>query len=111
MAVVVYHHATRFPCDRIKFIFPAALLLGLAFITLKTTGRAILAVLLVVAALQNAHTYRSDLAGYAGWTAIDRQNQALASLVRGQVDLGCTLISTDMTLRRYGNLLFRRSIH
>jgi len=109
--LLLLQHATQFSFDRLKFIFPAALLLGLAFITLKTTGRALLAVLLVVAAFQNAHTYRSDLARYAGWTAIDRQNQALAGLVRGQVDLGCTLISTDMTVRGYANLLFHRSIH
>lgn len=109
--LLLLQHATQFSFDRLKFIFPAALLLGLAFISLGGKGRAVLAMLLGFAVWQNAQTYRSDLAGYAGWGAIDRQNQALATLVRGQVDLGCTLISTDMTVRGYANLLFHRSIH
>ncbi|NMZ45660.1 hypothetical protein [Pseudomonas oryzihabitans] len=109
--LLLLQHATQFSFDRLKFIFPAALLLGLAFLALKTPGRAVLAVVLVAAALQNGQTYRQDLAGYAGWGAIDRQNQALVGLVKGQVALDCTLISTDMTVRGYANLLFHRSIH
>lgn len=109
--LLLLQHATQFSFDRLKFIFPAALVLGLAFIALKTPGRALLAVLLVAAALQNGQTYRQDIAGYAGWRVIDQQNQALVGLVKGQVALDCTLISTDMTVRGYANLLFHRSIH
>ncbi|WP_295463386.1 hypothetical protein [uncultured Pseudomonas sp.] len=109
--LLLLQHATQFSFDRLKFIFPAALVLVLAFRALNNGGRALLAGLLVVAAVQNAQTYRNDLATYAGWGAVDRQNQALANLVRGQVDVSCTLISTDMTVRGYGSLLFHRSIH
>ena len=46
--LLLLQHATQFSFDRLKFIFPAALLLGLAFLALKTPGRAVLAVVLVL---------------------------------------------------------------
>ncbi|TWI56478.1 hypothetical protein IQ22_00927 [Pseudomonas duriflava] len=109
--VIMLQHATQFSFDRLKFIFPAALILALSFIVFQTKGRAAMAALVAFAAVQGCTVYKNDIATYAAWTQIDHENKQLVALVAQELNTQCAVLSTDMSVRGYANLLFHRGIH
>ncbi|MDN3236888.1 hypothetical protein [Pseudomonas sp. WAC2] len=109
--LIMLQHATQFSFDRLKFIFPAALLIGLSLLYFRTKGRTVLAGLIALAAIQGCMTYKKDINTYAAWPQIDEQNKQLVSLVEQELDVKCAVLSTDMSVRGYANLLFHRGIY
>lgn len=109
--LIMLQHATQFSFDRLKFIFPAALLIGLSLLYFRTKGRTVLAGLITLAAIQGCMTYKKDINNYAAWPQIDEQNKQLASLVEQELNVKCAVLSTDMSVRGYANLLFHRGIY
>ncbi len=107
---VLLQHASEFSFDRLKFIFLAALLIAFAFSRLARAARWLLALALLCASVQGWSAYRSDLARYADWAAVDADNKALVAAIRQQVDLGCAVLLSP-GVRGYSNTLLGRGIH
>jgi hypothetical protein len=108
--LIMLQHAGEFSFDRLKFIFPAALLISCAVAALPVAGRAVLALAMVAASIQGCASYRADLARHSGWAAVDARNQALADAIRKEVDLNCSVLLSP-GVRGYANNLFGRGIH
>ncbi len=107
---VMLQHAGEFSFDRLKFIFPAALLIAIAFARLARTARWLLALALLGACAQGWASYRADLARYGNWAAVDADNKALVQAIRQHTDLGCAVLLSP-GVRGYSNNLLGRGIH
>jgi crotonobetainyl-CoA:carnitine CoA-transferase CaiB-like acyl-CoA transferase len=108
--LVMMQHATQFSFDRVKFIVPAAIVLVAASVLAGRMMRSVLFALLAVACVGNVYTYREDIAAYAWFDPIDRDNRALVTALADATDGACTRYATNVNVRGYMNLLFERSI-
>ena len=104
-------HATQFSFDRLKFIFPAALILAFSFARFETKGRAILLVLILISSFHGYKSYKADMSGYSSWGSIDIENRQLVSRISDKVDMECAVFSSNLGVRGYANLLFHRGIY
>lgn len=109
--VVLMQHATQFSFDRLKFLFPAALVFALAFARMKNLWRGVLALLLIAASWQGYADYKVDLQRYESWAKIDASNKELIDRISKVVDLDCALLATDMGVRGYTTLAFSRGVY
>jgi hypothetical protein len=104
-------HATQFSFDRLKFIFPAALILAFSFARFETKGRAILLVLILISSFHGYKSYKADMSSYSSWGSIDAENRQLVSRISDKVDMKCAVFSSNLGVRGYANLLFHRGIY
>lgn len=104
-------HASQFSFDRLKFIFPAALLIGVTFCKGPAVLRYALVAGLALACFQGQKSYREDLLMYSKWSDIDAGNTYLAERVAHKVDTRCAVFLSNINVRGYANLLFGRGIH
>lgn len=109
--LLLLQHATSFSFDRLKFIPAAAILIALAFAHYRTSARAVLTGVILIAAAQNYRTYRSDIEQSASWGQVDRNNQALAASVLKRIDPDCSVFASEFEVRGYANLLFHHGIY
>ena len=109
--IVMLQHATQFSFDRLKFIFPAALILAFSFARFETKGRAILLALILISSFHGYKSYKADMSGYSSWGSIDAENRQLVSRISGKVDMECAVFSSNLAVRGYANLLFHRGIY
>ncbi len=109
--IVMLQHATQFSFDRLKFIFPAALILAFSFARFETKGRAILFILMLIASYQGYKSYKTDMSSYSSWGSVDSENRQLVSRISDKVDMNCAVFSSNIGVRGYANLLFHRGIY
>jgi len=104
-------HATLFSFDRLKFIFPASLILAFSFVRLETKARVIFLILILLSGFHGYKSYKADMSAYSSWGYIDDMNKMLALKISSKVDVGCAVISSNFGVRAYANLLFHRGIY
>lgn len=109
--IVMLQHATQYTFDRLKFMFPAAIIFALCFARSKLIGRAMLFAALVAASLQGYKSYRADLVTYSAWGAIDKDNRALAEKVKASAASTCAVFASNINVRGYANLIFNHGIY
>lgn len=109
--IVMLQHATQFSFDRLKFIFPAALILALSFCRQNIKGRVFLGALVILSCIQGYKSYKDDLHAYAAWADIDAGNNKLAIKIASNVDETCAVFLSNIGVRGYSNDLFHRGIY
>jgi hypothetical protein len=109
--IVMLQHATQFSFDRLKFIFPAALILAVSFCRQNIKWRVFLGVLVILSCVQGYISYKDDLRVYSTWRDIDARNNKLAIKIASNVDITCTVFLSNLGVRGYSNDLFRRGIY
>lgn len=109
--IVMLQHATQFSFDRLKFIFPASLILAFSFAQFEIKGRVVLLALILLSSFHGYKSYKADMSGYSSWGTIDTENRKLASRISDEVDVGCAVFSSNIGVRAYTNLLFHRGVY
>jgi hypothetical protein len=109
--LVMLQHAMMYSFDRLKFIFPAAIIFAFCFARSNLVARALLLVALIFASSQGYKSYRADLADYSSWAEIDKSNKVLAEKVKPLIQLKCTVFASNIQVRGYANLLFNHGIY
>lgn len=108
--ILLLQHATQFTFDRLKFIAPAVILFVIASVFAGRLMRGTLFAMLVFSSVGGVFAYRADIASYAWFDTVDRDNRAMASQLAAVTDGSCTRYVTNTSVRGYMNLLFERSI-
>ncbi len=109
--IIMLQHAGQFSFDRLKFIFPASMIIALGFSRLKYFGKFLLGLLLVVAVYQGYSSYRMDLKNYESWERTDFRNRLLVSAIKQSTDIKCSVFHSNIGVRGYANLLLQRGIY
>lgn len=109
--ILMLQHATQFSFDRLKFIIPASIILGLAFLAFKTKGRIIFIIIIFFACINGWKSYKNDLKDYAEWATIDVNNRSLVAKLKEKYDFECSVFSSQKSVRGYANLLFHHGIY
>jgi hypothetical protein len=104
-------HATYFSFDRLKFVFPAALVLAIGFARRRIVGRLVLLLAVGMACAQNVQTRHADRFAFRSWAQADAANRQFVERVRQAVDLKCATLSSAFNVRGYASLLFLRGIY
>lgn len=110
---VMLQHAAQFSFDRLKFIFPAAIIFFLALSDsgLAWPGRLTVIILLLISSVYGFTTYKKDINMYDFWIPIDNKNKAMAEDIKNITNMNCTLLASEFGVRGYANLLFHSGIH
>lgn len=109
--MIMLQHANVFSFDRLKFIFPASIIIAASFSRLSKKGRVFLYFTLIIASIQGYTSYKTDLGNYKQWGGIDAKNKFLASLISASTDVNCSVLLSNINVRGYANLLMNRSIY
>jgi len=109
--LVMLQHATEYTFDRLKFIFPAALIFAFCFARSKLAGRVFILAALIAASIQGYKSYRTDLANYSAWAAIDKSNHAFAEKIKASAASTCAVFVSSIGVRGYANLLFNHGVY
>ncbi len=109
--IVMLQHALQFTFDRLKFIFPASIILAFLFACFNAKGRVILVFFVLFSSFFGYKAYKNDLSEYSSWAMIDLKNRQLAARIIGKVDRDCTVFISNVIVRGYANLLFHRAIY
>jgi hypothetical protein len=107
---IMLQHAGQFSFDRLKLLFPAAIIISLAFARFCNIWRSVLVISLVFASIQGYSTYRSDLSLYRSWPEVDFKNKLLANSIIKSTDIQCSTLLSNIGVRGYANILFNRGI-
>lgn len=108
---IMLQHAGQFSFDRLKLLFPAAIIISIFFARQSNVWRVVLAISLVFAAIQGYSSYRADLSRYDSWHQVDSKNKALANSIINSTDIGCSVLLSNIGVRGYSNLLLNRGIY
>lgn len=108
--LLMLQHAEQFSFDRLKLIFPLAILISYAFARSVTTGRAILIFAICLASVHGYNSYKADLARYSSWTQVDLRNKSLARIISQATDTKCAAFSSNIGVRGYTNNLLDRGV-
>ena len=108
--IVMLQHAGQFSFDRLKFIFPAAILIAFVYARLNNVFRFVLAISLLVASFHGYSSYRSDLGRYSAWKGVNYENKLLVNAIKASTDIQCSVLLSNIGVRGYANLLFNRGI-
>ena len=108
---VMLQHATQFSYDRLKFIFPAALVLSFAFCRLSRKWRSLLIISVMLSCVHGYKSYKADMDKYSEWAEIDISNKKLSSNISERTSLKCAVISSNLGVRGYANLLLNKGIY
>jgi hypothetical protein len=108
---ILTQHATQFSYDRLKAIFPAAIIVAVAFARVCNAWRAVLLALVLLASTHGFSTYRADIARYSAWPVVDSVNKLLAKALTESTNTKCSILFSDISVRGYSNLLFNRGIY
>lgn len=108
--LLMLQHATEFTFDRLKFAVPAALLFAFGFVRLGAVMRVVLVFALVIASAHGVKSYKRGFREYAPWAAMDVANHQLAGVV-ARNHRGCSVLSSNINVRGYANLLFGHGIY
>lgn len=108
---LLMEHATEYSFDRLKFVFPAGLVLAVAFCQLGARARIAYSAAIVLCCVQGFASYWGDLARYSTWSSIDSDNKKLVRKISSSVDMNCSTFTSRAQVRGYANLLFHRGIY
>ena len=108
---LMLQHATQFSFDRLKLIFPAAILISIYFCEKSKRTKIILTAAIACSSLHGYKSYQDGLAPYAQWREIDARNNKLATMIAERTNLECAVLLSNISVRAYANLLFERGIH
>ena len=109
--LVMLQHATEYTFDRLKFIYPAAIIFALCFARSRMIGRALLIIAITVASIQGYKSYRADIASYSNWGVIDKSNHVFSEIVKESTSEKCAVFASNISVRGYANLLFNHGIY
>lgn len=109
--LILLQHATEFSFDRLKFIFPAAILLSIAMSQESKSRRMLLAAAVALSCYHGVKTYKEEIASRRDWVTIDAANQDLARKIATEVDVKNAIFLSNTQVRGYANLLLHRGIY
>lgn len=109
--LLMLQHAATFSFDRLKFIFPAGIIVSLALVTYPRWGRVVVVLALVAACGGGIRDYRRSIRDHAVWAEIHRSNLRIARMVLEKVDPACTTFAASRHVRGYLNGLFGVGIY
>lgn len=109
--IIMLQHAVQFSFDRLKFVFPAAIIISLAFARLCRVWRYVLAVSLAFASIHGFSSYQMGLLHSRVWAEIDFRNKLLANSIIKSTNIDCSTLLSNFDVRGYSNLLFNRGIY
>jgi len=108
--IILMNHAVTYSFDRLKFIFPAAIILAFGFVMANRLQRVMLSIVLILACISGYVDYREGIEKLSGWSAVDLSNRKFKDNISTQVNLDCSIIATNLDVRGYANLLFHHGI-
>ncbi len=109
--LIMVQHASQFSFDRLKFIFPAAMILAFSFARFNSKGKVFLLAAMLVCSLHGYSAYKKDALSRSDWMSINENNKRIASQVMSKVDISCTAIASESPVGGYGILLFHKNIY
>jgi len=109
--ILMLQHASQFTFDRLKFIIPAAFIISIGFANSSKKIKYVVAIFLLIAAVQGFLSYKKDLSRYDTWGKIDLSNKRFAKLIEKKYSSECTIYSSNINVRGYANLLFKHGIY
>jgi len=109
--LLLVQHASEFSFDRLKFMFPAAILLALAFQNGSRWQQNLLTLLCLGASALGWWQYKHELSINTAWHAIDTANRQLAADLIHEPLAPCSVWGSNKAIRAYDNLLFSRGIY
>lgn len=109
--LIMLQHAGQFSFDRLKFIFPASIVIAVGVTLRDFKTKILFLVLLIFASQQGYSSYRKDLRNYKLWKEVDYQNQLLTKAIKSSVDIKCSVLHSNLGVRGYANLLLGRGIY
>ena len=107
--LLMLQHATQFTFDRFKLTVPIALLVAFGYSRCNFRWRIILVIALVIASIHGVVSYKRDLKRYSSWASVNAENNEIAALIK-KTHGGCSVLSTNINVRGYANLLFGHGI-
>lgn len=112
--IIMLQHAVQFSFDRLKFSVPVAIVIAATLAQMLRNSKWVAGFslgLLGLSLVQNIRTYNVDNLRFANWRTYDEQNKLLKNAIVSQVDLSCSVLGTNSSVRGYANFLFGRSIY
>lgn len=106
--IIMLQHASQFSFDRLKFVIPVFVVFFLYF---RYFGLNVIVVtLIVISSIMNIKVYGYLERDGLRWASIHERNVMFRDEIASQVDLSCSLLTTDWAVRGYYNRLFDRAI-
>jgi hypothetical protein len=109
--IMLLNHAVSYSFDRLKFIFPASLLMALGFYFSSKIFRVSFFIILVLSSVLGYMDYRSGMNQLSDWSLTDIKNTRLKDNIAKLADINCSLLATNLDVRGYANILFHRGIY
>ncbi|SET56812.1 hypothetical protein [Thorsellia anophelis] len=109
--LIMLQHASVFSFDRLKLLFPLAIIFAISFARFSNYLRLVFFVLLLFASIQGYTSYISDLEKYAKWSDVDFKNKLLSNALNKSINIDCSVLLSNSVVRGYDNLLFNRGIY
>ena len=109
--LIMLQHAGQFSFDRLKFIFPASIVIATGIARQDFRNRVLFLLLLIFASQQGYSSYRNDLRNYKSWEDVNYQNHLLTEAIKLSVDIKCSVLHSNLGVRGYANLLLGRGIY
>lgn len=109
--LIMLQHADQFSFDRLKFVFPAAIIICLFFARSAMAGRILLILAVSVASAQGYSSYKDSLAQHSYWTQADMLNKSLIDAVSRATDVKCAVFLSNLGVRGYANILLGRGMY
>nr|WP_315447174.1 hypothetical protein [uncultured Pseudomonas sp.] len=108
--ILMMQHAASFTFDRLKLAIPASILISCAYSAARPAGKALIVSASIAASILGYATYRSEISSYATWNPIESRNQAFAKKIKSRPEYACAVLTSNIPVRAYPNLLFGRGI-
>ena len=109
--LLMLQHADQFSFDRLKFVFPAAIIICLFFARSAMAGRILLILAVSVASAQGYSSYKASLSQHSYWAQADMLNRSLVNAVSRATDMKCTVFLSNLGVRGYANILLDRGMY
>jgi hypothetical protein len=109
--LIMLQHAIQFSFDRLKFIFPASIVLSFLFVRLGKIGKIAFLFLILFSSFYGYRDYRSSINSYSHWGAVNLKNINLKQKIQEKTNSECTIFSSNIAVRGYSNLLFHCGIY
>ncbi|WFE67734.1 hypothetical protein P8S54_05715 [Thiomicrospira sp. R3] len=110
-------HATQFSFDRLKFVVPLVLAIGLALSLIKNKAAfTLFSVFIVIASSNSLESYNQHLEKHSSWQSVHTQNYDLFDRVQNQIaetypqTYSCLKFASNISVRGYANLMVERGI-
>jgi hypothetical protein len=109
--LLMLQHADQFSFDRLKFVFPIAIVICLSFARSAIAGRIVLVLAVCLASAHGYRSYKASLTEHAYWAQADMLNRSLVDAVSRATDLKCAVLLSNLGVRGYANILLGRGMY